>query len=292
MNILNRQRVRVMWLAVLLAVGAVQARDFEVQVHGEGQPMLLIPGLSNHAAVWDETVARYQDRYRTHAVTLPGFAGVAPMSYEGDYLDAVTAQLLAYIDAQKLHKPVIVGHSLGGYVAMKLAIARPKAFDRLVIVDSLPFMAAMQVPTATEESIKPMAEMMRKNMNSNDETARAASLDMLLPSMITDPERIALAKRWGMDSDPHTVAQAMYELMTRDLRDELQQVKIPVLVMGAWIAYQGFGMTRQRLLDSYGAQYEALDDLTLKATDSGRHFIMWDDPEFFFTEIDAFLARP
>lgn len=264
--------------------------DFAVEVHGEGQPMLLIPGLSNSGDVWNDTVARYKSDYQMHVMTLPGFAGQPPMAETVPYLSQVRDQLLAYIKAEKLNNPIIVGHSLGGFTALSMAVEQPDLFKKIVIVDAVPFMPALTMPGATEDNSKAMANVMKAQMDKQDEQTRAASLDQILATMITDPERIKLAKKWGLDSDPASVNQAMFEMMTTDLRQKIATVKTPTLVMGSWIAYKDYGMSHERLDISYGAQYKNMENHTLVITDTGKHFIMWDDPKFYFAKMDAFLA--
>lgn len=292
---MKRQHLLSILLIVFIAVA--QAKEpaaefaFKVTVHGQGQPMLLIPGLSNDAAVWDSTVAHFKDRYEMHTVTLPGFAGQPAMAEKGPFLQRVRDQLQAYIKQQQWDQPVVVGHSLGGYVAMLLAIEQPALFDKIIIVDSVPFMPAISMPSATEESARFMAESMKAQMDAQTEAMQEASLDMILKTMITDPEHIALAKKWGMDSDQQTVNQAMYEMMTQDIRQEIAVIESPTLVMGSWVAYRVFGMTHERLAQTYGAQYEQLKGHQLEITDTGKHFIMWDDPDFYFAKMGAFLAQ-
>lgn len=264
--------------------------DFAVEVHGQGTPMLLIPGLSNSGNVWDETVAQYQDEYEMHVVTLPGFAGQKPMAKTDPYLNQVRDQLLAYLKDQNLNNPVVVGHSLGGFMALMMAVEQPELFQKIVIVDAVPFIPALTAPGATEENSKAMADIMKAQMDKQDEAMSSASLDQILPSMITDPEKIKLAKKWGMDSDSASVSQAMYEMMTTDLRDEIATIKTPTLVMGSWVAYKDYGMSNERLKMSYGAQYKNMDNHKLVITDKGKHFIMWDDPEFYFAKMNAFLS--
>ncbi len=263
--------------------------DFKVTVHGKGQAMLLIPGLSNAAEVWDSTVDKYQGQYEMHTVTLPGFAGQPALENKENYLLQVRDQLLQYIAQHQWQKPVVVGHSLGGYVAMLMAIEQPKLFDKIVIVDSVPFIPALTMPGATEETSQAMATAMKAQMSNQTEEMQAASLNMILATMITDKEKIKLAHQWGMDSDSETVNQAMYEMMTQDIRQEIAVIQSPTLVMGSWIAYKSFGMSHERLASSYGAQYELLKGHQLAITDIGKHFIMWDDPDFYFATMNAFL---
>ncbi len=263
--------------------------DFKVTVHGKGQPMLLIPGLSNSAAVWDSTVAKYKGQYEMHTVTLPGFAGQPALENKENFLSQVRDQLLQYIDQQQWQQPIVVGHSLGGYVSLLMAIEQPKLFEKIIIVDAVPFIPALTMPGATEETSKAMADGMKAQMSNQSEEMQAASLNMILATMITDKEKIKLAHKWGMDSDSETVNQAMYEMMTQDIRQEIAVIESPTLVMGAWIAYKSFGMSNERLASSYGAQYELLKGHQLAITDIGKHFIMWDDPEFYFATMSEFL---
>src|SRR5580765_3742730 len=93
--------------------------SFQVEVSGHGRPMILIPGLSSSGDTWKTTVARYRDRYECHVLTLAGFAGVPPI--DEPVMTAVRAELATYIRERRLDHPIIVGHSLGGSLAMALA---------------------------------------------------------------------------------------------------------------------------------------------------------------------------
>ncbi|UYZ64778.1 alpha/beta fold hydrolase [Hymenobacter weizhouensis] len=261
---------------------------FQVRVVGKGRPMLLIPGLTCPGAVWDETVARYQRQYECHVVSLAGFGGVAPASTT-DLLRTVRDELLAYISAQKLRQPIVVGHSLGGFLGLWLSATRPEAIGPLVIVDSLPFLAAIQNSSLTAETARPMAEGMRQQMSQG--AMPAAQRRQVLASMITDTARQTQAGRWGQASDPATVGQAMYDLYTTDLRQNVARIQQPVLVLGAWAAYQPYGATLESTRAIFAQQYARLPQHRIEMSQAGRHFLMWDDPQWFFQHTDAFLKQ-
>ena len=263
---------------------------FTVRVVGKGQPMLLIPGLNCPGAVWDEAVAHYQQRYQCHVISLAGFGGTAPVAVPDPLLPAVRDQLLAYIKTRKLNRPVVVGHSLGGFLALALSVARPKAIGPLVIVDSLPFLAAVQNPAATVETVKPQATALRTQM-SQGHLARAAQREMAA-GMVTDTARITQVSRWGVASDPVTAAQAMYDLYTTDLRPDLGRIRQPVLVLGAWAAYAPYGATKQSIRAVFAQQYARLTGARIEMSEAGRHFLMYDDSQWFLAQADAFLKQP
>ncbi len=263
--------------------------NFTVRVVGKGRPMLLIPGLTCPGAVWDETVARYQSQYQCHIVSLAGFGGAPAPAATNALLLNVRDQLLAYIKTQKLNKPAVIGHSLGGFMGLWLSATQPEAVGPLVIVDSLPFLAAIQNPAATVEQAKPQAEAMRQQMSKGQMTT--AQQRQMVAGMVTDTARQTLLSRWGAASDPATVAQAMYDLYTTDLRQDVARIQQPVLVLGAWAAYQQYGATKESTRAIFARQYAKLPQHRIEMSEAGKHFLMYDDTAWFFQQTDAFLKQ-
>lgn len=264
--------------------------SFAVRVVGKGRPMLLIPGLTCPGAVWDETVARYASRYQCHVLSLAGFGGVAPAaagSGAAAFLPAVRDQLLAYIKTQRLDRPAVIGHSLGGFMGLWLSTTQPDAVGPLVIVDSLPFLAAIQNPALTADAARPMAEGMRQQMTAG--RMSAAQQRQMVAGMVTDTARQRLLAQWGQASEPASVAQAMYELYTTDLRADLGTVRQPALVLGSWAAYAPYGSTMASTRAIFATQYAKLPQHRIEMSQAGRHFLMYDDTAWFFQQTDAFL---
>jgi pimeloyl-ACP methyl ester carboxylesterase len=279
------------------AIGAAQTKQpsnkanqypFKVEVIGHGQPMILIPGLSSSGEVWASTVARYKAKYKCHVLTLAGFAGEPPIT--APFLEKVRLGIADYIRQKKLHRPVVVGHSLGGFLALWLASKEPDMVGPIIVIDMLPYLPAAQQPNATPELIKPQAEMMRKGMlAAQTPEQRQQQQTMVLQTMITDPANIALAAKWGVASDQNTVAQAMYEMFTIDLRPELARIKAPALVIGTWIGLRQYA-TKEQIEKNFRTQYANLADYKFVMSDKAKHFVMFDDPDFLFREMDIFLA--
>ena len=265
-------------------------QSFQVQVHGSGEPLILIPGLACDGAVWNDTVARYQDRYQCHVLTLAGFSDTEPLESTDGFLEAVKEDLREYIASRRLDQPIIVGHSLGGFLGLSLASEDSGLLGGLVVLDSLPYFPAAMNPDATSDSTRAQAAATRDLMRSATEAQTRASQSMILPSMISDGDRIEEAMQWTLASDTATVAQAMFELSTTDLRPDLPQISIPTLVLGAWIGYQQYGATRASTEQVFLSQYQGLPSYRFEMTDHGKHFIMWDDPDFFFQHLDSFLS--
>jgi len=242
------------------AMVAINAKDysFKVEVSGKGTPMLLIPGLSCSGDVWDDTIAELGNSYEFHVVTLPGFAGQLPIETE-NFLITVGNELIDYLKDKELKKTVVMGHSLGGFLTLYIGSREPKLVSKLIVVDGLPFLGALQNPSATPETTKDMANMMKQNILNQSREQYEATQPTMLKSMINDEDDIETVMEWGRKSDGKTVAQAMYELYQIDLRDDLPKISAPTLVLGAWVAYKNYGATRESTMRIYELQYEKLD---------------------------------
>lgn len=260
-----------------------------VEVVGEGRPVLMIPGLNSGADTWRETCeALRNERIQCHLVQLPGFAGLPAVEGE-TFLPAMRDRLLAYIDAHHI-QPAVIGHSLGGVLALQMAIERPDALGPLVIVDSLPYLAAATNPAATPDTVRPMAEAMRAQMRASDEATYAQGAEAAMRNMTHDADRTRQLRDWGRRSDRNTTSQAMYDMMVTDLRPRLDAVKSPTLVLGAWAAYRPFGSTKESTASIFRAQFAKLDGVRVEMSEGGYHFLMWDDPQWLQSNIRDFLA--
>ena len=269
------------------AAAAEQPASFGVEVHGEGPPVLLIPGLSSSGDVWDGTVDVLQSRYEVHVLSLAGFAGRPAI--EPPFLPRVREDMVAYIRSQRLNRPAVVGHSLGGFLAFWLAATEPSLVGPIVAVDGVPFLAGLMDASASEESVRPMAEGSLAMMASLTAEQFALQTRMSIAALVTGQADAEWLVRQGAMSDPLTVGQAMFEVMTTDLRDDVAKIESAVLLLAAG----GDAATPEasaRLLRSYEAQVAAISDHRVVVADGARHFIMLDVPDFFHETLTGFLT--
>lgn len=283
--------------SLLLASPATQAADahpaFRVAVSGnpQGQPIILIPGLASAGEVWNGTVAHYcgasRPQFQCHVLTLAGFAGVPPI--DGALLPAAEQQLADYIAAHRLARPVVIGHSLGGFLALKLAADHPDQVGKLVIVDAVPcLVAATQAPGVTAEQVKQAGEGMRRMMLAQDAATARAATEMSVSTMVTRPEDVKRVLAWGTQSDRATVVNAMADMMGDDMREQVGRIRAPTLVLGSWIAYKAYGPMAM-FEQNYRNQYMRLPGVQVALAETARHFIMLDDPAWMYDRIDRFL---
>lgn len=283
-------------LALLACAGASQAATIgkpghlQAEVVGSGRPVLMIPGLNSGAEVWHATCAALQPQVQCHLVQLPGFAGAAAADpLPEDFLPAMRDELLAYAKARKMKQPAVIGHSLGGVLALQMAIAAPDAVGPLIIVDSLPFYAAIQNPQTTAASVRPMADQMRAGMLAAEPAAYQAQAEAALKGMLHDENHMPVLVRWARESDRATTAAAMHSMLVNDLRDAVAGIRSPTLVLGSWAAYRPMGATEASTRGIFAAQYARLPGVRIEMSAEGFHFLMWDDPQWLYGQIRSFL---
>lgn len=271
-------------LCVLDTVAEI--RPFEMETSGEGRAIYLIPGLASPGSVWDDLAAHLRKQgYQTHVITLAGFAGQPPISGPS-FLPVVRDALAAEISRQEGDKPVVIGHSLGGFMAFWLAATVPDALAGAVAIDGVPYLGALSDASITPESMQAQAEQIATFMSSLTPEQFAAQNRLNLSTMISDSDQVEKVATTSSLSDPTTVGRAVAEMMTTDLRPLMAEISIPVVLIQA--ADSGAIDSVQQ---AYAGQVEHIEQIRHVVAQKGRHFVQLDDPDFVADEIDRLLGE-
>jgi N-formylmaleamate deformylase len=268
------------------AAGQGNPAAFSVTVTGRGPAIVLIPGLLSTGDVWSSTVERYQKQFTLHIVTLAGFGGPRPIG--APFLSRVRDELIKYVRNQRLQKPIVIGHSLGGFLAFWIASSAPDLVGGVIAVDGVPYLPALTNPAATPESMAAIATQMRAIYASLSQDQLVAQSRIAMATLITAPADVDRAMTWVARSDAATAGQAVSEILVTDLRSDVVKITAPVLLIGAFgTAPEAMRPTMEK---AYRAQVAPLATSRVKMAPAARHFIMFDDPAFLFSAIDEFLA--
>jgi len=257
---------------------------FSVKVTGAGRPIIFIPGLAGHGEVWDGTVAHLGGKAQAHVLTLAGFAGEKPIP--PPFLSTVRDQIAAYIQANRLARPIVVGHSLGGAMSYWLAETIPE-LGGVIVVDGLPFFPAARNAGMTAAKAEPAAKQARDGLAALTGPQLTEAMRSFFAQMVTNEADLQKVVTRAGQSDPRTVGQAFYELFTTDLRPDLPKIKVPVLIIAA-----GAGpVPRDQLEAAWHAQVDAIPNQRLVFVEGAKHFVMLDQPEKFYALVDELLAK-
>ncbi len=110
--------------AAAAASAEVRLPHISVVSMGKGDPVVLIPGLASPRAVWDGIAPELTKKHRLLLVQINGFGGdPAGANVKGDVLSGAVADLAAYLAKQKIQRPAVIGHSMGGLIGMMLTKA-------------------------------------------------------------------------------------------------------------------------------------------------------------------------
>ncbi len=285
------------FLALILALFAGSAAmaaeptRFTVTVSGSGPDVILIPGLSSAPHVYDGILADLEKTHRVHRVQIAGFAGLpAGPNAAGGILDGVRDELIAYIKDNDLKSPAVIGHSMGGLLAILVAEKEPGLIGKGMVIDALPFFSLLFNPMATADMVKPFAEQARAQMLGMTPEAFEAAQKGTMANLTKSPEGQVQGLADSLASDRAVLAETMAEVMVRDARTDLGAITTPFTVLQAYDAAMPVPMETYTGL--WSTAYAGLKGVQIKVIDNSYHFIMWDQPQAFAEAVTAFLAPP
>jgi N-formylmaleamate deformylase len=245
---------------------------FTVAVRGSGPDVILIPGLTAGPDVWASTVAAVP-RYRYHLIHVGGFAGApARANASGAIIAPLADEIARYIEAERLDRPALIGHSMGGTLAMMIASRRPELVGRLMVVDMYPQPSGLV--GSSSEQLRGLADGLR-------DIAATPTGRQLLGSLI----RNFGTNGSGGDSDPDVVARALHELSTLDLTADLLRIAAPMTVVYA----NPDARSRARTDAAFASAYAQARGAEMVRIDGSSHMIMYDQPARFHEAVRAFL---
>ncbi len=208
-----------------------QIQPGKVIVTGKGNPVLFIPHIGCPPEMWKEVVAKLSKNYACHTIALAGFAGLPAI--DSVYSSRYAAFIQHYIESKKLREVTLVGMNYGGFLAIQLS-THP-AVRKLVIIDTYPFLAAVLNPKATQKDAEIYSMQMKSGYLAPNDKDFETMIYQNGNAMITnDTLKAKQYAKWVAGSDRKTIATALAEQMSADLRPLLPSIQVPVLIMGTW----------------------------------------------------------
>lgn len=260
--------------------GQEKTYPFEVKKTGKGnQSLILIPGFASSGDVWNETTAKFEKDFTCYTLTMAGFAGAKPDA-DASFKDWEKG-IAAYIKTHKIEKPIIIGHSMGGALALAIAADYPELVGKIVIVDTLPCLAAISNPNFKSKENNDCSSTINKLTTMPDEDFRTMQTQSI-PRLVADTSMQSTVIDWSMKSDRKTFAKMYCDFSNTDLRETIKNIQCPSLIL-----LESYFVFMKPAIE---AQYANLKNANFQYSTKGLHFIMYDDKEWYFNQLTNFLS--
>jgi pimeloyl-ACP methyl ester carboxylesterase len=246
--------------------------------HGEGSPVLLLHGTLHDRRDFDEVAPALARTYRTIALDWPGHGRSEALASSVSATAPLLADVLEdVVEALDLPPAVLIGNSVGGFSAARLAITHPERVAGLVLVNaggfipfnplSRGFCRVMGVPTVARRLFPAFIRSYMKSKTDND---RAVAARALARASTVDGARMA-AQLWRSFATPG-----------HDLRERAGELTVPTLIV--------WGAKDTALPLSVGrATNQAIEGSRLQILDTG-HVVFSSAPREFLEQVETFIA--
>jgi pimeloyl-ACP methyl ester carboxylesterase len=150
-------------------------------VRGAGTPVILLHGFPMNSNVWNNFAIPLATHYKVYTPDLPGF-GKSKLLDLPFTIEAVASQLLEWMDEQRIENPVVIGHSLGGYVTLAMAAKYPERLAGIGLFHS----------TAAEDSVE-KKESRTKTIEFIKKNGALAFTSNFIQQLFANPEHTDIA---------------------------------------------------------------------------------------------------
>ena len=268
-------------ILLLLPLNSLKAQKaIYSDVKGQGQTVLFLPGFTNPGSIWEEYYASMEGEWQGHFITYAGFAETPAIEFP--WYPKVKTALVDYIKSKDLKKLVVIGHSMGGNLAIDLAHQLPDRVEKVVLVDTLPCMRELMFPGMSGDQMVYKSPFNDRTLAMSETDFKAMASGMA-SQMSNASERHADLARWIEQADRKTYVYGYTDLLKLDQRPLLASIKAKALLLGAT---EPFGPQAKINLEK---QYSLLPEKELVMIEKSRHFILFDQKEQMSQLINGFL---
>lgn len=256
-------------------VHANDTRQHYLRYGGAGTPLVIVPGMTSPAAMWGFVAERFGRSFDTYVVDVRG-RGLSAAGPDLDYgLDSCAADVAAFAHTLGLAPYVLLGHSMGGRVAIRAAGQHnPRGLKRLVLVD----------PPVSGPGRRAYPMPLSWYIDSIRQAGRGVTVDEMRVQLPTwSDAQLRLRSEWLPTCDERAITISHRGFEEDDIHKDLPLIRVPTLLVAA-----GKGeVILPEELDEIARLLPFIQ--TLRVEQSG-HMIPWDDFEGFFRAVEGFIA--
>lgn len=251
-----------------------------IKVHfvkkGSGKPILFIHGWNCSILFWKYNIDEFARHYTVYAIDLPGF-GKSPASMREYSISEYTRLVLSFIKKMKIKNPVIIGHSMGGAIALELISRYYGKIKSLVLVDTL----AKKVPSILRFLLIPYVGRLVHSLTlKNYHYLRYTDRVLFYNTKTYDDSVITEVMKTSQEAS----LRSLQSYAKTDFRKILNRIDIPVFVV----------VGKKTIISMRGASKtlaKSIKNSKLIVVSKAKHAPMLENPEEFNTMILSELAK-
>ncbi len=270
----SRAADRLLYGANLFANGI---RQHYLRYGGQGQPIVIVPGITSPAITWGFVAQRLASAFDVHVLDIRG-RGLSQADASLDYsLDSYAGDVEAFTQGLALKGYILLGHSMGARIGVRLASKFGQGLTRLVLVDP-----PVSGPGRRPFPVKP--DWFLEAIHLARAGAGIEVMRRFLPGW--SDEQLRLRAEWLHTCDERAIVETCRGFDSEDIHADLPLIRVPALLVTAGKA----DMVRPCEIAELRALMPSLQAITMAGAG---HMIPWDDFDGFFAAIEPFLAgRP
>jgi pimeloyl-ACP methyl ester carboxylesterase len=279
------KKIKVLRLTVVFTMLSIlvsaqnKTYPFDVTKSGKGrQSIIFIPGFASSGDVWNETKSKYENNFTCYTLTMAGFAGIQSQP-NASFINWETG-IANYIKENNINNPIIIGHSMGGGLALAIASDYPELIKKIVVVDALPCLQALSNPAFVSKEHPDCAQLVNQMKSLSQEQFFQIQRNSI-SRLVADTSKQELVLGWSVHTDRKTFAEMYCDFTNTDLRQKIKNIKCSTLVL----LEDSFKTIQPAIVE----QYKNLQNADLQYSTKGLHFIMYDDKEWYLNQLNHFL---
>lgn len=238
--------------------------------------VILVPGITSPAVTWGFVAERFGRHFDTYVLDVRG-RGLSEASDTLDYsLDAQAADVIALAQALALPRFALVGHSMGGRIAIRAAGRQPAGLTRVVAVD----------PPVSGPGRRAYPAKLPWYVDSIRLARRGITLEEMrefCPSWTE--EQLRLRAQWLHTCDERAIVTSFEAFQTDDIHADLPRIAVPLLLVTA----ERGDVVRPGDVEEMRALAPRLAEV--RVPDAG-HMVPWDHEANFYRAFGDFLGHP
>ncbi len=243
------------------------ASDLAYKKEGRGPGVVLIHGFGGNRDAWAELSKRMKKEHTVVSVDLPGHGDsssiTVPLKEGAADLDSIGSEIVKLIHKLKIEPVVLVGHSIGGAIAVRVALADPQITRGIILVDS---------------SLAPIPKAFTDKLEKDLDTNASLALGNFFGGLCKGEAQKAKLIKDAMKVQVPVLKAYVRALGSDSLGTRTLAAKVPVTLFASTILIPD-PTKEKELLNQLGLG--GISKLNVSYFVDAWHWIMWDDPDTF-----------